>query len=502
MKLRLPDSYYNPVSYTGTVIALIAFFMFIFLYVIASLSSVDRAYVGIVLFIVIPAFIILGLLLIPLGMWRFIRLRRRQGKALDRGFPVLDLNRPGHRTGTIIFTLGTTIFLFLSALGSYEAYHFTESVTFCGELCHRVMEPEHTAYQHSPHARVTCVECHVGAGANWYVKSKLSGLYQVYATLVNVYPRPIPTPVANLRPARETCESCHWPQKVYGKQQRREIYYLPDEANTRWEIDLLMNTGSGNAAFGQSSGIHWHINSDIQIEYYAADEKRLEIPRVVMLNRKTGEKAIYESQSAPLNGEEIEKLPMRVMDCIDCHNRPSHGYRDPNRFINSAMAAGEIDAALPGIKRAAVEACMMTYSTPDSAMTGIDQQLRASAARLAAIGDKEAESRLTSSIQGVQKAYSLNIFPVMKVTWNDYPDHIGHLNTPGCFRCHDGQHVSSEGRVISKECALCHSITAQGKSGAIVYSSAGESLPFVHPEDIGDGWQEALCSDCHSQPPI
>ncbi|HNW59577.1 MAG TPA: NapC/NirT family cytochrome c [bacterium] len=499
MKLRLPQSYYNPVSYTGTVIALIALFMFVFLYVLASLSSVDRAYVGIVLFIVIPAFIILGLLLIPLGMWLFIRQRRRQGKSLDKGFPVLDLNQPGQRTGTIIFALGTTLFLFLSALGSYEAYHFTESVPFCGQLCHQVMEPEHTAYQNSPHARVTCVECHVGAGANWYVKSKLSGLYQVYATLANVYPRPIPVPVANLRPARETCESCHWPQKIYGKQQRREIYFLPDESNTRWEIEMLMNTGSGNAALGQSSGIHWHINPDVRIEYFAADAKRLEIPRVVLTNAKSGEKVVYDGPAA---GAETAALPLRQMDCIDCHNRPSHGYRDPNRFINTAMAAGEIDPALPGIKRAAVEACMTAYGTPDSAQAGIAAHLRTFGATLAGVQGPEAGALLERAIAGTRKAYSCNIFPRMKVTWNDYPDHIGHLNSPGCFRCHDGQHTSAQGRTISNSCTLCHDILAQGKSGALAYSNAGSSLEFVHPEDIGDSWKEAPCSECHAQPPI
>ena len=498
MKLRLPDSYYNPISYAGTLIALIALFMFIFLYVIASLSSVDRAYTGIVIFIVIPAFLILGLLLIPLGMWRVVQ-RQRQGEAAPERFPILDLNQRSHRTGVIVFALGTTVFLFLSALGSYEAYHFTESIVFCGQLCHEVMEPEHVAYQHSPHARVTCVECHVGAGANWYVKSKMSGLYQVYATLANVYPRPIPTPVANLRPARETCEECHWPQKVYGKQQRREIYFLPDEANTRWEIELLLNTGAGNTALGQSAGIHWHINPDIQIEYYAADEKRLDIPRVVLINRKSGEKVVFNSQASALGDEELGKLTPRVMECIDCHNRPSHAYRDPNRFINMAMAAGEIDPSLPGIKRAAVEACLVTYGTADSARAGIEAQLRG---HYADSGLEVDPGKLSHSIRGVQEAYAKNIFPHMKVTWNDYPDHIGHLNSPGCFRCHDGQHVSEQGQTISKECDHCHMTTAQGKAGEMTFAAAGQPLPFVHPEDIGDGWKESACSDCHAQPPI
>ena len=166
MKLRLPNSYYNPISYAGTAIASIATFMFVFLYVLSSISSFQKAYAGIVIFIVIPIFIIFGLVLIPVGMIRKIRLQKKLGVIPPTVYPVLDLNNPQHRTALILFAIGTIIFLFLSALGSYEAYHFTESVKFCGELCHKVMEPEYTAYHSSPHARVTCAECHVGEGAN------------------------------------------------------------------------------------------------------------------------------------------------------------------------------------------------------------------------------------------------------------------------------------------------------------------------------------------------
>ncbi len=300
MKLRLPHSFYNTTSYAGAAIATIATSMFVFLFVLASVSGTEKAYVGIVLFVIIPAFIILGLVIIPLGMYLHSRKIKRTGAIEGTDLPILNLNIPSHRNGTIIFAIGTSIFLFLSALGSYEAYHFTESTVFCGTMCHKLMIPEYTAFQLSPHARVGCAECHVGKGASWYVKSKLSGLYQVYATVAKVYPRPIPTPIKNLRPARETCEQCHWPQKVYGKQQRREIYHLADEKNSRWEVDLLLNTGGGNPALGQSSGIHWHINPDIKIEYMATDAKRLQIPRVILTDTKKNVTTVYNSTSEPL----------------------------------------------------------------------------------------------------------------------------------------------------------------------------------------------------------
>ena len=501
MKLRLPPSFNNWLSYSGAVISIISIFMFVFLFVLSSIAPSDKAYVGIVIFIVIPVFIILGLLLIPLGMILKIKSIKKHGGLVSENLPILNLNLPHHRNATVIFIVGTFLFFFLSALGSYEAYHFTESNRFCGTLCHNIMIPEYTAYQHSPHAKVKCAECHIGAGANWYVKSKLSGLYQVYAALTNTYPQPIPTPVENLRPARDTCEECHWPQKIYGKNQRKEIYYLPNEENTRWEIDLLMNTGGGNPALGQSSGIHWHINQDIEIEYFATDEKRLVIPKVILKNKVTGKTTVFENEEGPLDEENAEHVESRVMDCIDCHNRPSHVYRDPSKFLNIAIAAGEIPTSLPMVKYAAIEACVLEYETTEAAMEGISSHIKRfyddSYPELAV----EKATDIDKAIVGIQNAFSKNIFPEMKVKWEHYPDFIGHQTSPGCYRCHDGKHVSQDGQVITHECNDCHFITAQGPADNMEYGGK-EPLEFKHPEDIGDDWQYVGCYECHSVPPI
>lgn len=502
MKIRLPQSVYNTISYIGIAIASISSFMFIFLFVLASLSKLEKAYIGIVIFIVIPVFIIVGLLIIPTGMYIKVRKTKKAGSIPSKDLPILNFNVPSHRHGAIIFAIATSLFFFLSALGSYKAYHFTESNIFCGTLCHQLMIPEYTAYQSSPHARVPCAECHVGAGASWYVKSKLSGLYQVYATISNTYPHPIPTPVKSLRPARETCEECHWPQKVYGKQQRREIYFLPDDKNTRWEIDMLMNTGGGNPALGQKSGIHWHINPNIQIDYIATDDKRLEIPRVILKNLSTNETVIYNSTDKSVNDSVLAKSQHRVMDCIDCHNRPSHIYSDPSHFINIAMAAGDISPKLPGIKKAAVEACVADYSNLVTAQNEIENKLLSFYRENPLYNVKTDEAMLAQSIEGVKKYYSINIFPEMKVRWSEYPNHIGHLTTSGCFRCHDDQHVSENGRVISKQCDNCHIITTQGPVGQLQYGNGVTSLEFKHPEDIGDSWKESNCDMCHSSQPL
>ena len=502
MKLRLPPSFYNLISYIGVTISLISLFIFLFLFAMFSLAAFDKAYAGIVIFIAVPSFIVLGLLLIPLGMALKTRKRKKEGTIPVLDLPILNLNLPHHRNAIIIFIIGTVIFFFLTVLGSYEAYHYTESNKFCGTVCHDLMIPEYTAYQSSPHARVKCAECHIGSGANWYVKSKMSGLYQVYSALAKVYPKPIPAPVKNLRPARETCEECHWPEKIYGKNQRREIYFLPDEENTQWKIDLLMNTGGGNPALGQKSGIHWHINPDIEIEYITTDKKRLTIPKVIMKNKATGETTVFENEEEPFVEAKAEHVETRVMDCVDCHNRPGHIYQDPSKFINIAIASGNVPKTLPMIKQAAIEACVEEYESTEEAMEGIAAYVQTFYEdNYPDLLESHGED-LKKAIAGIQKAYSKNIFPEMKVTWEHYPDHIGHQVSPGCYRCHDGKHVSESGRVISKECNDCHFITGQGPADKMELVTLHNSLEFKHPVDIDEEWKEVGCYECHSVPPI
>ena len=290
MKIKLPETTKNWMSLIGALIALVALFIIIFLLVLTILFDRGGSYLGLLIYIVLPAVLIAGLILIPIGMLRKRKYLKDKGvdKFVEKPLPFIDLNNQRHRNAFGIFIVGTMIFLFLSAFGSYEAFHFTESVTFCGEICHAVMEPEYVAYQHSSHARVACVACHVGTGVDWYMRSKLSGLYQVYAVLTNVYPRPIPTPIKNLRPARETCEQCHWPEKFYTENLHFQRHYMSDEENTPWNITLRMKIGASHEALGLIEGIHWHINSNVKIEYIAADERNEVLPWVRYTNITTG----------------------------------------------------------------------------------------------------------------------------------------------------------------------------------------------------------------------
>jgi nitrate/TMAO reductase-like tetraheme cytochrome c subunit len=327
MKLKLPISAYNWTSITGVTLALIALFMILFLFIISVFLNQGSSYLGLIIYILLPGFLIMGLILIPLGMFFSARKRKRNHAEGVNKWPLIDLNDVRHRNGFFIFIIGTAVFLLISAIGSYEAFHYTESVEFCGKICHKIMTPEYTAYQHSPHARVACVDCHVGTGASWYVKSKLSGLYQVYAATIGSYPKPIPTPVRNLRPARETCEQCHWPQKFYSRQLRLERHYLADSSNTEWDINMVVRIGASLSALGLQEGIHWHINPNTRIEYIASDISRTKIPWVRYTNIKTGKVSIFKSTE-----EKTDKLntsDSRIMDCMDCHNRPSHNYLPP-----------------------------------------------------------------------------------------------------------------------------------------------------------------------------
>jgi len=449
---------------------------------------------------VLPAFMIFGLLLIPIGM----RINRARAKKADqdgfsKNWPILDFNNIGTRNASLIFVVGTVFLLVISSVGSYEAFHYTESVEFCGKLCHQVMEPEYTTYHGSAHERVACVECHVGSGASWYVKSKMSGLYQVYSVLANKFPTPIPTPIANLRPAQETCEKCHWPEKFYDRKMKLKHSYLADDENTERIINLQMKTSSEITSEGIQKGIHQHISPDVRIEYKTLTANRQIIPWVRYTNLKTGESEVFTDSENSLSQNQLDSLKTRVMDCLDCHNRPSHNYNVPQNFIDKSISQGKISKTLPGIKQISMTALYKEYSTKDSAFMAIrnqvDEYYKSSYPDLAVSRKADIEKAIVE----IQDGYANNIFPAMKASWKAYPNNIGHLETDGCYRCHNDRHTTTKGKVISKDCNLCHNIMAQGTAGNMEYSTTFQPLEFQHPVDIDDAWKSEMCSSCHSQ---
>lgn len=499
MKTRkYPRYFYNKISAVGLFFAVTSGLLILLALVSQMILGATNPYLGIFVYMALPPFLVLGLVMVPVGMFRGWRRLKKYGEEEVPSWPYLDLNKTTHRNAFFFFAIGSVVFVSVLIFGGYQAFLYTESVDFCGKTCHTVMKPEHVAYQNSPHARVSCTACHVGEGADWYAKSKLSGAYQVYAVAANVYPRPIPTPIENLRPAQETCEHCHWPEKFFGGQQRQYNHYMYDEENTPWPINLLIKTGGGDPRTGQTAGIHWHMNIGVEIEYIARDERRQDIPWIKIAEKRTGRITVYQDTENPLTEQEIEDAERRRMDCMDCHNRPSHKFHSPDYMIDQAMLTGLIPKDLPEVKRIAVEAMDEKYETEEEALRLIASNM------LKAFGEKHPEvyenrrQDIEKAILSTQRQFSQSIFPVMKVRWEDYPDNIGHFIFRGCMRCHDGNKKSEEGWVITRDCTACHSILAQGSGERAQTASMAEGLEFVHPEDIDEEWRESGCYECHT----
>jgi hypothetical protein len=489
--MRLPPSAKNWVSLAGATIAVVALFMILFLFAVTIILEEQAAYLGLVVYILLPGIMLAGLILIPVGMTLATRRAKQAHEEMEPGWPRVDLNDPRHRNAAFIFVAGTAIFLFISAIGSYQAFHFTESTQFCGYMCHTVMEPEAVAHSNGPHARVDCVACHVGPGVDWYVRSKISGLYQVYAVATSTYPRPIPTPIEELRPAQDVCEQCHWPEQFYSYRYRERSYFLAEPENPRWDLGLTLKVGNPHPAIGFEEGIHWHINPRVLIEYAPADARRLEIAWVRYTNLDTGEVKVYREEGL------AEGLEERVMDCMDCHNRPAHQYLSPNVFIDKAMVAGEISPQLPGIKALALELTVRAYENREGAMSALREGIENYYGTEHPQIMQESPEMVEQAIVSLQERFSRNIFPYMRARWDVYPDHSGHLEFPGCFRCHNDRHATETGEVIRMDCVICHDINSQGFQDNVEFAPIGVSLEFEHPVDIGDTWREVLCSDCH-----
>ncbi len=481
--IHRPSLLQNWMSLIGLVVVIGGLFSFFMLLMLDAVAHFSNPYISILTWMVVPAFLVFGFILTLIGMLR-TRRKRKGSDSLISAFQI-DLSRPRDRRIMGTFIVGSLLFIMFSAVGSYNAFEFTESVQFCGETCHGVMKPELTTHDHGPHARVACVACHVGPGVNWFVRSKLSGSYQVYSVLFNKYPRPIATPIKNLRPARETCEQCHWPQKFSGNLDRTFTYFQGDASNSPYSIRLSIKIGGADPAHGPVGGIHWHMVVGNEVEYIATDAARQKIPWV----RITDPQGVVTVYRTPKFTNDISQLEIRKMDCMDCHNRPSHRYLSPDRAVNLAMELDRIDRTLPWIKTNAVYVLTRNYKTEDEAKNGIATALAERYPN---------DPRIQQVIPVVQQIYRDNFFPEMKANWSVYPDNIGHMLWPGCFRCHDGNHKTEDGKrtIKANDCNACHTILAQG-SGAELQQLTPGGQPFKHT----GGDYDLSCSDCHTGGP-
>ncbi len=444
----------TPLGVMGVTITTVSATLMIIGVIADLLGLFENPYFGILVYMILPACMIAGLLIIPLAAY----LRRRQWHktGIEKHHLQLNLSNPRHRLFLIGFIALTVVNVTILTIVGYEGYHFTDSPYFCGMVCHQVMAPEYTAYQRSPHSRVSCVECHIGPGAKWFVRAKISGLRQVWAVTTDSYNRPIPVPVHELRPARDTCEQCHWPEKFYGKKVKEFYRFSSDNQLEPERTEVRLHIGGHNPKTGQFEGIHWHVSKDVQVSYLAADDKRTKIARIKVRRPDGSEDEFVKSDTEVEEGFEPE---WRVMDCIDCHNRPTHIYEMPEDVVDFGLLSKKINPEIPGIREDSLRVITMEYATREEAKTRMVEELMS----LQKQRDEKLAAQYASDIRRAAEylveKYLGNVWPEQKVFWGTYKGHLGHQWADegyGCWRCHDEEHVNSAGEAISQDCALCH----------------------------------------------
>jgi len=461
----------NPITLTGAVVTTsTALTTIAFWFYEVFLPGPPHPYIGLLVFLILPGIFVLGLVMIPLGIWLRRRSLRQRGE-LPAIFPPIDLGLPVMRRTLEYVTVATVLNLLIIGTASYRGVQYMDSTTFCGKTCHTVMDPEYTAYQNSPHSRVDCVECHIGPGAGWFVRSKLSGLRQVFAVTFHTYSRPIPSPVKYLRPARETCEQCHWPQRFTGDKFLVNTSYKEDEKNTPQTDVLLLRVGGRN--WQGSVGIHGHHLADNErIRYISTDPERQTIPAVYYTD-ENGKTTEFISRDAKPTKEQLDKGEHRVMDCVDCHNRPTHAFDLPENAVDKQMSNGRISPELPYIRKKAVEVLKVNYSARDVAQQTIKEELnnfyRSNYPQIY----QTRRTLVEQAGQEVANIYLRNIFPDMRVAWGVHPNNLGHNDSPGCFRCHDGSHTSADGQTITNDCSACHNLLAVQEENPKVLTDLG-----------------------------
>jgi nitrate/TMAO reductase-like tetraheme cytochrome c subunit len=467
----------NPISLAGGAITSASGVTMIGYWLVEMLGRPnENPYLGIIFFLFLPALFVAGLVLIPIGV--FIRRKKLQKTGqIPTEFPKVDFNDRMFRHGIDIVLVATIVNLLVVSIASYRGAAYMDSPQFCGQSCH-VMHPEYTAYKISAHSHVACVECHIGAGAAAYVSAKVNGTKQLIEVSLHPlapiapkyipdYPTPIPSPVQNLRPARYTCEACHTPAKFIGEKLLVKSTFADDEKNTETQTVVVLHLG-GQDSFSHLTGIHGvHLG---HIEYIATDPTRTTIPWVQRQNADGSETAFVASA---LNGA-MPQGERRVMDCIDCHNRAAHTFVTAEDALNRAMAEGAVSPDLPWVHKEGLQLLKANYASEAEASTQIPLQL-------AAFYRTQNPDVLASKATVVKSAsdelvtlYSQNVFPYMKVTWGTHPNHIGHMAYPGCFRCHDGDHATKDGKAsITQDCAACHNLLAVDEAKPKVLADLG-----------------------------
>lgn len=421
----------------------------------------------------------------------------------------VDMSKPAHRWRLLLGVIVLIVVGLAIVAGGVQTYLYTESTGFCGTVCHS-MYPQHTRYQFSAHAKVECAQCHVGAGLEPFIQSKLDGTRQLIATIFDNYSRPIKSPVHNLRPARETCETCHSPTTFKDNIAKTIKHYENDQGNTLEQTTLVLKMGGWKSSQGIGKGIHWHVSSEVS--YIALDPQRQVIGWVGIRQPDGSLKEYYARDRIGMGQtkfveEARAKGEVRRMDCIDCHNRAAHYIPYPEQEVDNAITDGLISASLPFVRKKSVELLSSKYDGDAAAFNAIDAL--ADSYKQDAQLPGESIDQLARTLKSL---YTQTNFPDMNLDYRTNPNNDRHTPTQGCFRCHDDKHISispdGKEETISVQCNLCHTVPIVGKGTETVVEAPviiGDppashndfSWTIEHRSTTVDQKQE--CYQCHGQ---
>jgi len=453
----------------ATTVAANAFLVFFLMDMTRGLNPYSAA----VAYMILPIFFVGGLVLVALGAWRGGKRPGAEARASSRLSTALQAITvdPKTRKRLMAFGLLTGINIAIVTIATYKGVTYTSTPSFCGQLCHQTMEPEHTVYKDSPHARIPCADCHVGHGIGPFFESKLAGARQLWHMTTGDIPRPIPTPVHGLRPARETCEKCHWPAKFSGYRMVVHHKYADDEQNSRTTDVVQLHVGGMNRRTGKYEGIHWHVNKGVKITYEAMNKERAVIGKVTV--ERAGKTTVFYPPKTYTDPKTEKDIPFptkvvetRVMDCVDCHNRPTHVYaRSESMAIDRAMALGKINPSLPFVKKQSLALLKDTSAPRRDAGKRYAAKLAQFYAQKYPQVAKDKATQIRYAGEELGRIYRKNIWPRMNIRWGTYPNHLGHRGTSeGCFRCHDDEHATKEEEYISQDCDTCHDLLADDEA--------------------------------------
>lgn len=386
----------------------------------------------------------------------------------------------------------------VGVFGGIHTWEYTNSPEFCGTACH-TMPPQDTVYKESPHSNVTCEECHIGRASFMdQAIRKTQGIKESYYQIFNLYEYPIRAKA--LRPSLDTCEKCHRPETFSDDSLRLINHFGNDLENTATNVYLIMKTGGGDARQGNARGIHWHISS--KVLYYSGDELNQEIPYVRVYN-EDGTYTEYTDVESGFDPSTVDESQLRQMDCVTCHNRVTHNFQSPTTSVDKAMSAGLIDPSIPLIHSKAVEVLSADYATRDEAMKAI-ADLEEDYKRNLFDYYSQNGAKIQAAVAELQAIYDRTVFHEQEIDWTTYPNNLGHIESPGCFRCHDGKHLNGEEEAIRLECNICHAIPVVAEEDDFVTSIEISNGPEpethfnpnwinLHNQTIGPS-----CANCHS----